>query len=236
MKRLLLITSLFISLLSVGQDKNTPPKLLVGINFSPDYSFRTLKDGDGSASTPFIVNSRNDREIAKLGYTAGANITIAFSPLLAFETGIQFANKGYKTKRWDLVYPDPGMPTKAKASYTYQYIGIPLKAKFSFGKHKTRFVSGVGFMTCFLLIAKTTTTYYFSNGNRQVMSQSNTSDFNKVDVSPVLSLGIDYQLTKKTHLSVEPTFRYGLISTKDAQVIEHLWSAGVNVGVNYTLK
>ncbi len=235
MKRFLLIISLFISFALKGQDKATTQKILIGINFSPDYSSRTLKNGDGASSTGQVVNSRDDREIAKLGYTTGLNIRINFSPLLSFETGLQLANKGYKTRIWDLTYPDPSLPTKAKASYTYRYIGIPIKAKFSFGKHKTRFVSGIGVVTNFLLIAKTSTTYHFSNGTRQKMSRSDTYDFNKVDFSPEINLGIDYQLTKVTRLLVEPTFRYGLIKTKDAPVTENLWNAGVNLGLYYTL-
>ena len=78
-------------------------------------------------------------------------MTFHFSDLLGFETGVQFSNKGYKTKEQDLVYidPDPSSPNKATITYSYQYIGIPLRAKVAFGKKKARFISSAGFMTNF---------------------------------------------------------------------------------------
>jgi hypothetical protein len=238
MKRLLIFITTFISLSVHGQDKNPTQKILIGFNFSPDYSFRSLKNNDGASSTDLVIKTRNDIETAKFGYTTGLNVCINFSHLVGFETGIQFSNKGYKTKHQDLVYspPNPSLPTKAKTNYAYQYIGIPLKAKFSFGKSKVRFVSSIGFMTNFLLNVKQTTNYEYSNGKTEKKSQSSKSGFNKVDFSPMVSVGVDYKLTNKIYLLADPTFRYGAVKTKDAPVTENLWSAGLNIGFYYALK
>jgi hypothetical protein len=51
----------------------------------------------------------------------------------------------------------------------------------------------------------------------------------------MVSAGVDYKLNNKMHLLAEPTFRYGIIKTKDAPVTEHLWNAGLNVGFYYSL-
>jgi len=238
MKRLLIFITTFISLSVLGQDKNPTQKILIGFNFSPDYSSRTLKNNDGSPSSDLVIKSRKDNEVAKFGYTTGLNVCFNFSQLLGFETGIQFSNKGFKTKSQDLTYfpPDPSLPTKAKTVYAYQYIGIPLKAKFSFGKSKVRFVSSVGFMTNFLLNVKQTSNYEYANGKTEKKSQSSKSGFKTVDISPMISVGIDYKLNNKIHLLAEPTFRYGVVTTKDAPVTETLWNAGLNVGFYYALK
>jgi hypothetical protein len=238
MKQLLILITTLATLTVKGQDKNPPQKILIGFNFSPDYSSRTLKNNDGSPSSDLVINSRNDNEVAKFGFTTGLNVCFNFSQLVGLETGIQFSNKGYKTKNQDLTYfpPNPSLPTKAKTNYAYQYIGIPLKAKFSFGKSKVRFVSSIGFMTNILLNVKQTSNYEYSDGKTEKKSQSSKSGFNKVDISPMLSVGVDYKLNNKIHLFAEPTFRYGVVKTKDAPVTEHLWNAGLNMGFYYALK
>jgi len=238
MKRLLILVITIVSLTVQGQDKKPAQKILIGFNFSPDYSSRTLKNNDGSPSSDLVINSRKDIEVAKFGYTTGLNVCFNFSQLLGFETGIQFSNKGYKTKSQDLIYfpPSPSSPTKAKTTYSYQYIGIPLKAKFSFGKSKVRFLSCIGFMTNLLLNVKQTNNFEYSNGKTEKKTQSSTSGFKKVDISPMISVGVDYKLNNKIHLLAEPTFRYGVVKTKDAPVTENLWNAGLNVGFYYALK
>ena len=234
---MLLVTTIA-SITIHGQAINTIPKISIGFNFSPDYSFRVLNNHDGNASSATVIKLRNDMEVAKFAYTTGLNICFDFSEYGGFETGIQFSNKGYKTKSQDLVYfpPNASLPTKSKTNYAFQYIGIPLKAKFSFGKNKVRFLSSIGFMTSLLLNVKQTTNYEYSDGKTEKKSQSSKSGFNKVDISPMISVGIDYKLNNKIHLLAEPTFRYGVVKTKDAPVTETLWNAGLNVGFYYALK
>jgi hypothetical protein len=238
MKQLLILVTILASLTVQGQDAKSAGKILIGFSFSPDYSFRTLKNDDGSPSSELVIKSRNDNEVARFGYTTGLNVCFIFSQLAGFETGIQFSNKGYKTKSQDLTYipPNPGLPTKAKTTYAYQYIGIPLKAKFSFGRSKVHFISSVGFITNLLLNVKQTNNFEYSNGKTEKKTQSTTSGFKKVDISPMITVGIDYKLNKKIHLLAEPTFRYGVLKTKDAPVTENLWNAGLNVGFFYALK
>ncbi len=237
MKRIFLLTTILMSFAVKAQQTNLTKKIFIGFNFSPDYSFRTLKNYDGSSSADFVIKNRNELEVAKFGYTTGLNVRFHFSQLAGLETGVQFSNKGYETRNQDLVYfpPSPGSPTKAKFNYAYQYIGIPLKARFIFGKNKVRFFSSIGFMTNFLVQVKQTAQYQFSNGEKEKISESSKSGFHQVDISPMLSIGIDYKLNNKMHLLAEPTFRYGVIKTKDAPVAEYLWNAGLNVGFYYAL-
>ena len=241
MKQLFILFTTFSSLLIQGQEIRSTKKInkiLIGYNFSPDYNYRTLKNNDGSSSSDIVIKSRNDIEIPKFGFTTGLHVWINFTNIIGLETGIQFSNKGYKTKNQDLIYfpPNPGLPTKAKTVYTYQYIGIPLKAKFTVGKSKTRFLSSIGIMTNFLLHVKQTTTFEYADGKTEEKKQSATSGFKKVDLSPMISVGIDYKLTDKIHLIAEPVFKYGVIKTKDAPVKEYLWNAGLNMAFYYGFK
>ena len=177
-------------------------------------------------------------EKAKPGYTTGLKVAFNFSSMFALETGVQYANKGYKTAERPLTYqiPDASLPNKVATTYCYQYIGIPLLAKFTFGKNKVRFLSSAGVVTNFLINAKLTNHLKYEDGSTKKQSQSGITGFNKFDISPMVSIGVDYQLTEKIHLSAEPTFRFGLIETKDAPISEKLWNAGLALGISYELK
>ena len=237
MKQFLFFLAIIISFAVQGQNNKPTKKILIGFNFSPDYNFRTLKNSNGESSADVTIKNRNDIETPKFGYTTGMNVGIIVSQRLGLETGIQYSDKGYKTKIQDLVYfpPSPSSPKKAHFIYAYQYVGIPFKAKFYFGKGNVRFLSSIGLMTNFLLNVKQTTIVEYSNGKTEKNTQSTTSSFKKVDISPIVSIGIDYKLNKKFHLLAEPTFRYGVIKTKSAPVTENLWNAGLNIGIYYEL-
>lgn len=238
MKKILVLVAALASITAFAQHNNPTQKILIGFNFSPDYSFRTLRNHDGSSSSDLVTNNRNEIEAAKFGYTTGLHVCFNISPLLGIKTGIQYSNKGFRTKSQDLIYfpPAPASPTKAKTKEAYQYIGLPLKAQLSFGKGKVHLLTGFGFMTNFLLNVKHTVNLEYADGHEENKTQSTTSGFKKVDISPMISLGVDYTLSHKIHLLAEPTFRYGVIVTRDVPVTENLWSAGLNIGINYVLK
>lgn len=238
MKQLLLLFSMCLSSAIFAQNSKLANKLSIGYSFSPDYNFRSLQYGGDDKFDLIIKKSRNEMEKAKFGYTTGLNVTFNFSDLLSFETGVCYTNKGYRImERYINTFPaDPNFPDRAAISYCYQYIGIPIKARFSFGKGKIRIISSAGVMTGFLVNVKTTMNYKYGDGKTEKKNRSSTSGFNKVDLSPMVGIGVDYKLTDKIHLSAEPTFRFGLIKTVDAPIKENLWNAGVVFSVSYHLK
>lgn len=238
MKRTLIFATLLVSIGLQAQKSNTKQRILIGYNLSPDYSSRTLKNNDGSSGSDLVIKSRNAIETGKFGYTTGLNAWFNHSQAIGFETGIQFSNKGYKIKNHDLVYIPPAnnLPTKSKTTYSYHYIGVPLKAKFLFGKNNVHFFSSVGFVADFLLTAKRRTTYEYSDNRTENITESTSSGFKKVNISPLFSAGIDYKLKNGFHLFAEPTFRYGLLKTTNTPVSEKLWAAGLNIGFYHPLK
>ena len=238
MKQLLLLFLIFSSIITIGQNAKQATKISIGYNFSPDYNFRTLKNNNGNSSTDLVISSRNDIEKAKFGYTTGFDVTFHFSDLLNFQTGIQYSNKGYKTREQDLSYfqTTPTDPNKIAIKYSYQYIGIPLQAKFYFGKSKARFISGVGVVTNFLVNTKNSIMLKYLDGRTEKKNESSSTGINKIDISPLVSIGVDYKLTNKINILIEPTFRFGLIETNEAPVNEKLWSAGAFVGLSYYIK
>jgi Outer membrane protein beta-barrel domain len=241
MKRLFLLLTLFSSFAMQAQKSKSskePQQIFIGVNFSPDYTNRKLKNNNGIATTGIVLNSRNDNETGKFGYTTGLNVCIHFTKLIGFETGIQYSNKGYQTKKMDLNFgqPGPGLPTKSKHIYNYHYIDIPLKVNFTFGKGKVQFFSSAGFITNIFIKATQTNILEYADGRKDKRKESSTFDYKKIDISPMISVGFTYKINEKMHFTVEPTFRYGILKIIDAPITEYLWNAGLNMGFYYRLK
>jgi hypothetical protein len=221
---------LFFSILTCGQE-NKLQRFLIGVNFSPDYCYRALKNNDGSSSGDAVITMRNDKEVAKFGFTAGINVCYNFSEFLGLETGIQYSDKGYQTKMYELVplQPDPSLPVQLKIVYDYYHIDIPLKINFTLGKKRLRFCTGTGITTNIFLDEKVTSVQDFSNGDRKEEPLNSDFDYNAVKLSLVVSAGVDYKINDRMKIKLEPTFRYGLLPIIDAPVTGYLWSAGANV-------
>ena len=225
-------------LMSKAQSKKTDNKILIGYNFSTDYNYRTLKNNDGKPMTDIVIESRNENEIAKFGYTTGVNLLFNCSANWGFETGIQYSNDGYQTKKQNLVFeiPNATLPINAKFIYSYQYVGIPVKARFSFGKKNIRGIAAVGVLTNILVKETTKIKYGYLSGREENKTASNNSALNKINILPVVSIGMDYKVCSKMHLLAEPTFRYSLLRLKNAPVSERLWNIGFNIGLYYEIK
>ena len=239
MKKAFLLLTFLVSYTLYAQEANTGSKVSFGLNFSPDYNFRTVKSTDIVLQPGF--ESWEDNQIGKFGYTTGLTLSFKLSNRLALETGLQYSDKGYQTKIMDLVFEgtDPTDPilvkTKAKFKYSYQYIGIPLKLNMFFGEGDLRFVSGIGVTTNFLLNVQNRANYEYPDGKKEMTNSKSKDDFNKIDISPMISFGIDYRLTSIIHLNAAPTFRYGIIKTRDSPIKENLWNAGVDLRISFDL-
>ena len=239
MKKAFLLIAFLASYTLYAQEASTGSKVSIGFNFSPDYNFRTAKITDKVPDPGF--ESWEDKQIGKFGYTTGLTMFFKLSDRMELETGLQYSDKGYQTKIMDLVFEgtDPNDPilvkTKAKFNYSYQYIGIPLKLNMFFGEGDLRFVSGIGVTTNFLLNVQNKANYEYPDGKKETTNSKSKEGFKKIDISPMISFGVDYKLTNTIHLRGEPTFRYGIIKTKDSPIKENLWNAGVNLGISFDL-
>ncbi len=238
-----------------GQDKMEATsnvesaKIQIGVNFSPDYCFRTLKNNDGSSSSDFVLKWRNENETSKLGYTTGLKIIFNLNKNIGIGAGIQYSNKGYQINMQDLTYGSmvdprtgfayntPGSKiTSAKFIYNYYYIDVPLNVNFSFGKKKIRFVTSAGFSTNVFIKETTTSIFEYDNGAHDKNTQPTTYTYNTVNVSPFVSAGIDWRFSSRNNFRIEPTIRYGVLKIIKAPVTGYLWNAGLNISYFFGLK
>lgn len=225
-----------------GQDKTkeTPTsdfrRVQFGINFSPDVCFRTLKNNDGSRSSDLTIDQRNKKETVKFGYTTGLNVCFNIKKFVGLETGLQYSNKGYQTKKQDLIFaqPEPSLPKQSKFIYHFHTIDIPVKVNFTIGQKKVRFFTSVGVTTNIFIKETETSFFYYSDHTDKKTSQTR-FDYSKVNISPTISVGIDYKINSRMNLRVEPTFRYGVLKIIDTPVTGYLYSGGLNISYYHGL-
>lgn len=256
MKPLTLLVAIFISTMALGQDNQKPivskefNRILFGVNVSADYCYRTLKNNDGSEVSNELTDILNKNDQPKMGYTAGLNMCNNFSKHIGIEVGLQYSNKGYAFQQSDLTFSnniDPrygfvynsngsALPSQIKLIYNYIYLDIPISAIFRFGEKRIQFITSIGITTNILL--NTTVKSVVTYDDSTVKNQTNklNYDFNKLNISPTISAGINYKISSKMNISVAPAFRYGILKIIDAPITAYLWSAGLNVTCYYAIK
>jgi hypothetical protein len=222
-------------------------KLLIGVSVSPDMCYRTLKNTDGSSTASMIIDLRNENEQPKLGYSTGVALCYNFSNHWGIETGLQYSTKGEAFVNDNLTFgssipyygfysnPLKPAPTKVTFIYNYNYLDIPLRVIFSAGKGKVRFVASAGITTNLLLNATQTSIVKYEEADTERKTQDQPTDYKSLNVSPTLSAGIDWSLSTKFNVRVEPVFRYGLLKIVDAPITSYLWSGGLSITCYYAL-
>jgi hypothetical protein len=248
MKTLITVLITLTALYSFAQENSDSEiqKFQIGVNFSPDVCYRTLKLTDEGATyfnsvvnPEWIVDYRNDLEIIKLGYSAGVHVNYNLNRKFGIQAGLEFANKGYQTKKVDLIYPQPNkpapsFPNQAKNVFNYMYLDIPIRVNLTLGSKKIRFISSLGITTNVFLFESVKSVKYYSDRTERD-TQVGTLTYNRINISPTASIGIDYKINSRMNLRVEPTIRYGLLQIIDAPITAHLFNGGVNMSCFFSL-
>lgn len=242
MKQLTFLLLLLTSCRLFGQDNesSTPDlkRVLIGFNVSPNICYRSLQVNDGSSTSAGIVMSRNENETVKLGYSAGLNMCFNLKRHFGIEAGIQYSDKGFRSKMLILnpLQPDPFVPNKAKFIYNFHCVDIPIKANFTTDEGKIRVFTSVGLTANFFIKETVTSVLFFSDHTeRKTRMTSESDNYNKLNITPTISVGVDYRINEKMNLRIEPTLRYGVLKIIDTPVTGYLYSGGINVVYYYGL-
>jgi hypothetical protein len=232
MKNLLLFTSVLLTSCLFSQ--NEYPKSQIGISFSPDFNYRLLKNNDGSASSDMVIDSRNSTETPMFGYTTGIHYCYNFTNVIGLETAIQYSLKGYKTDDFVIFspFPEPNLPESIQINYNYNFIDIPVKVNFSIGKKKVCFFTSVGVVTNIFINETQVTKYRYADGALEKSAKTD-FDYKRFGLSPMISAGINYSITPKMNLRIEPTVRFDVLKIINTPVTGYLYNAGVSIGYYY---
>jgi len=209
-------------------------KLQFGFNISPDMCYRTLVNSDGSQSSEMIKAFRDTIEAPKFGFTVGMNVSYQVKENWSVEAGIHYSNKGFQTQKRHIYYVDPNQPIPdpiyhMKFVDNFHCIDIPLKFNYIRGSQKLRFIGSVG-LTSNILVSHQQKMFIYYPDQTEKQLAPNQFDYSSFNISPTLSLGVDYKVNSYSSLRIEPTFRYNMLNFIDAPLSGRLYSIGLNLG------
>lgn len=207
-------------------------RFAIGIHASPEYCFRRLVNPIPTTISTLYLNNRNATEIPMIGYSAGVDFSVYIKKHFSVSLGAQYSQLGYSSKEKEITtyaHPEGGLG-KSQTRYNYNYIEIPLKANFIFGKKKIQFLASVGINSAFILYEQTVIKSEYYDGTKSTEKGLPNYINNPFNLFLNGSIGADIKLGKKMGLKIEPTFSYGVFQTNTNTLSEYLWSAGLNVG------
>jgi hypothetical protein len=204
-------------------------RFAIGITVSPDYCFRRLQVTAPNAVTDYIINYRTDAEAPMPAYTGGIDLSCQLKERFSSSLGINFSQKGFQATYNNLMDINGNTIGSVNFRYNYYYIGIPLKANFSFGKKKIHFITSAGLTPSFLLYEQGVSKVKYSNGDKSKSKDKPDYINNPFNLFLDAGLGADIRLGEKTGLQIMPDFSYGLLRTVNAPITEYLWNTGLNI-------
>jgi hypothetical protein len=250
---LLFIAALLINGASAQSAPTSPSsfkRVYVGVSTTQGVGYRYLirnksvpAPDDDESIPKDVIQIRNKQDKPDYAFDAGIRLGVNVTRFFAIETGVDYSRITY-TNKWQNLYfgsqwdgTGYGTPIisdwKAKTTYRYQYLNIPLSFNFHFGKGKVQTAINAGGSFNYLLASSTKTHINGSGINNSGVSD-NTNQYSTFNFSPFLGIGINYQITPLIALRAMPTFQIqALKNVKDAPLTEYLYSGGINVALTF---
>lgn len=239
--RLLLVFLIACPLVTFSQSTETMvnKNFFVGLTFSPDFCYRTIVQNDKTMTDEQWNTAKNIEDSVdtpKFGYTTGLAFGYQIGKRISLESGLYYSNKGYRTISIATLYDINQPPANARHIFSFSYLDIPLKANVILLDQKFQFVIGIGAALNILLKASEKAIPDNPTTEFPIETTEIDYEYNKINLSPMASLGLLYHLSNRLSVRVEPTLRYSLINIDDdSYKSTHFWSTGLNVGIYVSL-
>ncbi|WP_338874233.1 hypothetical protein WBJ53_01250 [Spirosoma sp. SC4-14] len=263
-----ILVCVFVFLCQHGFSQEIPP-LQIGFNFSTDI-VQALYIGQAVETAQKV----SAFERPYWGIEPGINIVGNFNDRIGAEIGVHYARTGI-----NVVIPDKNNVFQSDyVRSNYFFINVPLRLNyripisrlsilvstgcsvswlFKFNGFGKIYNQKVDFNYVYVAREARLNNSYIPDNQRDVWSyqfSDEGSENRKLNILPVVSIGIEYQINEKASIRFEPVLKYTLFNTgKDkiqSRVLDystgnssasfttsqqHLWSFGVNVGLYFPL-
>jgi hypothetical protein len=230
MKNSILFCFLIFPFLMFSQSRSS-----IDYMFSPDFTYRTFKVPNDDK---FIKRLYDSIEKPNLGFHLGINYNHRIAKKVYLSGGIQFSTAGYHVKKDDLVFPDEidpnsPMPTSAhsiKFSYDYYLISLPIELRYLLNENKFSPYFKIGLAPTYNMYRQTKSTFDMEEPRIQ-----KDYDVNHFTAFIQIGIGGNLKLNDKWQIFAQPTFRYQLSTTKNAENKDYLYSIGLEMGARMSL-
>jgi hypothetical protein len=190
-------------------------KWSAGLVFSPDYAFRRLAFPE---SAQIWKEFSDENDLTKFGYTTGISILYRLHPALELESGLLYANKGYRLRFPDsepFDENDPAIPLEYNTTYNFRYLDVPFKLNWFFYRKRAKLFLSAG-VAASLFIDEFSINKAVYPGRTEISRvYLEDTDFNSVVFSLSGGGGIDYSVTRSIVIRINPEIRYGIIFAKE---------------------
>ena len=226
-------------------------------------SSNSSSNKNASANSTFATsNSPNTyNEMPLITYSGGFNTRYKLSKRWSFQSGVYYSKFGHTSDFDVLTRADQSIYTNTSAGHLplsnqaeslkpsygsnqtadlennhnliqyFDYLEIPLAIRYKLIDRKIDFNVFSGVYTGFLVGNNA-----YLNENNTKANVGKTEDINTMIYNSMLGFGIEYELSKKVTINLEPLFKYSLKSiNKGSDYIYKPYSFGIFTGVNYKL-
>lgn len=209
----------------------------VGINFSPNFCYRTIRSNSKDPFMESWINSLNNYEVNGSGFNTGIQVSYKIRNAIAVESGLSYANYSYQNRPFPVAtvnYPD-FRSTTARYFYHFTYFEIPLRIVYIGNAPKNSFTFSAGIINQFGLDQYTFER--IESGNKIVEDNKFYGDkINSYNIASTISFGYLFRKSKKVSYHIEPTFRHQLLNYNEGSDLKkYLISLGFQFGVYYRL-
>jgi len=221
-KSLLLAIGIMMYVITInGQDH----KFSIGIVGSPESYSYNIK--------PITVNDN------QINFSVGIRLQYNFSEKVSLQYGMLYSIKPYYYNfTWiapdNTIMSDPSLPKHS--DLTTSYVSYPLLVSYTFiKKNKLSLYSSAGIVTDHLLKVRSMHTI-LNDGTENTYDGINTyfrSKLNTLLISPMIDLGVSYDLNPKVSITIEPYLKYCLSRVDNDESKSKPVSYGATIGINY---
>ncbi len=239
-KHFVLLISFPLLVNSQTSDTTKKHKVLIGINGSCNYSYRSLSKSatKGDALTNTVIGLRNPYEKFDIGYAFGLEFQYKFNKTFSLRTGLNYNMYAYKSivKYFSNPSNDPYIPRQSQDLYQFDIIDLPIKLGINYSFKKMSLHGAIGLSANYYFNDKYTMRSTYSNGD--VVNSSKriwTFNPNLLSLGSIASIGLDYNISKLINVRFEPTFKYNLTSINDGPILTRPFSFNANFGLLFKL-
>ncbi len=224
-----------------GQDLPPEPidKVRYGLSFSFDQTDRNVVRTAGSGTHDQLYRTDGYSSM-RIGFAAGLDVRVPISTRAALFTGLRYADRGFRSRAYASSYIHDslgvveGTPVEITHGYHFQYLQVPFMFQYQFGLRRLRPTIAAGIELGYLLGVYRVNYDEIPEGNNQKERVEDIFNFQQLDLSPVLSIGLTHQTTDRIWLRLELLGRYGVLPVTRPPERGYLYNASILFGVLYS--
>jgi hypothetical protein len=218
------------------RDSIKSDRFQLGGIYSPEVGYRTLKtDREHS----WLKEGQDNMDVPKFGYSAGIHFGCKLYTKLSLEVQALYSDKGSRTKE-SVIENKAAVDYLEKIAYkgsvisNYRYLDFPVKLNYFLCTGKVKLFVTAGVSINAFLNKQTLSFIQYQDGSNKTFNSTSTTEANKINVAALLGFGLNYNLSDHYIFRLEPVFKHSLTPLANTPVKTYLYTAGIQMGIQYT--